>query len=64
MSTDRVNYKVFRWAFRNAVNKKKNWCLRIMTKCNLELYTDLENSLHKNVITRLEDFLFDKYKVN
>ena len=37
----------------NAVNKKKNWCFRIMTKfreCNLELYTDLENILHKNVI--------------
>ena len=50
MSTDRVNYKVFRWAFRNAVNKKENWCFRIMTKfreCNLELYTDLENILHK-----------------
>jgi hypothetical protein len=29
-----------------------------MTKfreCNLELYTDLENILHKNVITQLED---------
>jgi hypothetical protein len=67
MSTDRVNYKVFRWAFRNAVNKKKNWCFRIMTKfreCILELYTDLENILHKNVITQLEDFLFDKHKVN
>jgi hypothetical protein len=66
MSTDRVNYKVFRWAFRNAFNKKKNWCFRIMTKfreCNLELYTDLENILPKNVITQLEDFLFDKYKV-
>jgi hypothetical protein len=50
----RVNYKVFRWSFRNAVDKKKNWCFRIMTKfreCNLELYTDLENILHKNVIT-------------
>jgi hypothetical protein len=38
-----------------------------MTKfreCNLELYTDLENILHKNAITQLEDFLFDKYKVN
>jgi hypothetical protein len=23
MSTDRVNNKVFKWAFRNAVNKKK-----------------------------------------
>jgi hypothetical protein len=23
-----VNYKVFRWAFRNAVNKKKNWCFQ------------------------------------
>jgi hypothetical protein len=57
MSTDRVNYKVFRWAFRNAVNKKENWCFRIMTKfreCNLELYTDLENILHKNVITQLD----------
>ena len=67
MSTDRVNYKVFRWSFRNEVSKKKNWCFRIMTKfreCNLELYTDLENILHKNVITQLEDFLFDKYKVN
>ena len=68
MSTDRVNYKVFRWAFRNAFNKKKNWCFRIMTKfreCNLELYTDLENILHNNVITQLiEDCLFDKYKVN
>jgi hypothetical protein len=67
MSTDRVNYKVFRWAFRNAINKKKNWCFRIMTKfreCNLELYTDLENVLHKNVITQLEDFFLDKYKVN
>jgi hypothetical protein len=53
----RVNYKVFRWSFRNAVDKKKNWCFRIMTKfreCNLELYTDLENILHKNVITQLE----------
>jgi hypothetical protein len=28
------------------------------------LYTDLENILPKNVITQLEDFLFDKYKVN
>ena len=67
ISTDRVNYKVFRWAFRNAVNKKENWCFRIMTKfreSNLELYTGLENILHKNVITQLEDFLFDKYKVN
>ena len=55
----RVNYKVFRWSFRNAVNKKKKWCFRIMTKfreCNLELYTDLENIWHKNVITQLEDF--------
>jgi hypothetical protein len=26
--------------------------------------TDLENILYKNVITHLEDFLFDKYKVN
>ena len=26
--------------------------------------TDLENILYKNVITQLEDFLFDKYKVN
>ena len=55
----RVNYKVFRWSFRNAVDKKKNWCFRIMTKfreCNLELYTDLENILHKNVITQLENF--------
>jgi hypothetical protein len=33
-------------------------------ECNLELYTDLENILHKNAITQLEDFLFDKYKVN
>jgi hypothetical protein len=62
-----VNYKVFRWSFRNAVNKKTKWCFRIMTKfreCNLELYTDLENILHKNAITQLEDFVFDKYKVN
>jgi hypothetical protein len=36
----------------------------IFQECNLELYTDLENILHKNVITQLEDFLFDKYKVN
>ena len=59
MSTDRVNYKVFRWAFRNAVRKKKNWCFRIMTKfreCNLELYTDLENILHKNVINTVRRF--------
>ena len=57
----RVNYKVFRWSFRNAVDKKKNWCFRIMTKfreCNLELYTDLENILHKNVVTQLSRRLF------
>ena len=33
-------------------------------ECNLKLYTDLENILHKNAITQLEGFLFDKYKVN
>jgi hypothetical protein len=27
-------------------------------------FTDLENILHKIVIAQLEDFLFDKYKVN
>ena len=68
MSMDRVNYKVFRWAFRIAVNKKKNWCFRIMTKfreCNLEIYIHwFKEFLHNNVITQLEDFLFDKYKVN
>ena len=36
----------------------------IFQECNLELYTDLENILHKYVITQLEDLLFDKYKVN
>ena len=36
----------------------------ILQECNLELYTDLENILHKNVITQLENVLFDKYKVN
>ena len=54
-----VNYKVFRWSFRNAVNKKTKWCFRIMTKfreCNLELYTDLENILHKNVINTVRRF--------
>ena len=34
------------------------------TDCNLELYIDLENILHTNVITQLEDFVFDRYKVN
>jgi hypothetical protein len=53
--------------FRNDVSKKKNWCFKIITKFrefNLELYTDIENILHKNVITQLEYFVFDKYKVN
>ena len=36
----------------------------IFQVCTLELYTDLENILHKNVITQLENVLFDKYKVN
>jgi hypothetical protein len=34
------------------------------TDCNLELYIDLENILHANVITQLEDFVLDRYKVN
>ena len=29
MPTDRMNYKVYQWTFRNAINKKKNWCFRL-----------------------------------
>lgn len=31
---------------------------------NLDLYTYLDNVLHTNVNTQLEDFLFENYKVN
>jgi hypothetical protein len=42
--------------------KKKNWGFRIMTnfrECNLELYTELENILHKNVITQKSFYLIN-----
>lgn len=51
-------FLVFEWAFRNAMNKKKNWCNRIMTKfieCDIDLYTNLDNLLHKRAITQLKD---------
>ena len=45
---------------------KRKTGVRIMTKfreCNVDLYTNLDNVLHKNVITQL-DFLFENYKIN
>lgn len=59
MSIDRVNYKVFRWAFTHSINQRKKWCYRILTKfreCNIKLYANLGDELHKNVKTRKKIF--------
>lgn len=32
--------------------------------CNLYLYTNLDNVVHEHVITQLEDFVFENYKLN
>ena len=51
MLNDRLNFKVFKWCYRNVVNNKKNWCHRTMSKfkeCHFDLYTNIDNILHKN----------------
>ena len=60
MCTDRLNYRMFKWCYSNALNKRRNWCFRIMSKfkeCDLDLYTDLNNVLCKQNITQIEEFL-------
>lgn len=64
MTNDRINYKVFKWSHKNAVNNKKNWCNRVMKKlkgCNFDLYTSIDSVLHKNIVLQLENVLFNKY---
>lgn len=65
MSNDRLNYKVFYWSFRNAVNNKKNWCFKVMEKfrsVNCEQFCKLDRYFNKNSILYIENVLFNDYK--
>ena len=67
MSTDRLNFKIFQWCHRNAVNNKKNWCYKIMSKlkeCNFEFYADFNNIIDRNILFQIENYIVNKYIEN
>ena len=67
MNVQRINFKVFKWSYRYAVNRKNNWCERVMSKLkenNFDFYIDINNVLSKGQISDFEDILFEKYKLD
>ena len=67
MSDNRINKRIFKWAYNFSSNRLKNWCFRVMSKfknINMDQYCDYNIVLSKSVIKDIECCLIDIYKVD
>ena len=66
MENSRTNYKVFQWSVRKSSYKIKNWSYQVMEMLKFYNYGNFcninENFLDKNLISQIEEKIFDKYK--